>query len=200
MGKTKLFVFGASGHGKVVADIADCCGYDVAGYIDDNAPHAITYDEFLEKEPTALVAIGIGNNDARESVFLRLKEHGSKIATLIHPAATIAKSARIGEGCVVMAGAVINPDALIERGSIINTHAVIEHDNVIDQFCHISPGSSLAGNVTVGPFSHIGIGACIIQGVHVGTRTTIGAGSTVLNNIPDRSIAVGSPAKVIKHG
>lgn len=200
MGKTKLYVFGASGHGKVVADIAECCGYDVAGYIDDNAPHALTFDTFLEMDTNACVALGVGSNDARESVFLRLKEKGCKIATLIHPAATVAKSARIGDGTVVMAGAVINPDALIERGCIINTNAVIEHDNVIDQFCHISPSVSLAGNVTVGPLSHIGIGACVIQGIHIGIRVTIGAGSTVLESIPDRTTAVGSPAKVIKNG
>lgn len=200
MGKTKLFVYGASGHGKVVSDIAELCGYDVAGYIDDNNDQAITLALFLERHPTAHVALGIGNNEARSSVFHRLKENGIKIATLIHPAATIARSARIGEGTAVMAGAVINPDALIERGCIINTNAVIEHDNVIDQFCHISPGASLAGSVTIGAFSHIGIGACAIQGLHIGASTVIGAGSTVLSDIPDNSTAVGSPAKVINHG
>jgi len=200
MGKTKLFVFGASGHGKVVADIAALCGYDFAGYIDDNAEGALSYDDFLNTHAEAYVALGIGNNDSRANVYRRLKDHGTKVATLIHPAATVAESARIGEGSVVMANAVINPDALVERGTIINTAAVIEHDNVIDQFVHISPGALLAGNVTVSEFSHVGIGTSIIQGVRIGSHCIIGAGSTVLEEIPDRSTAVGTPAKVIKHG
>ena len=200
MGKIKLFVYGASGHGKVVADIAELCGYSVEGYIDDNAQNAISYDLFLQENPDAFVALGIGNNDSRALVYRRLKENGTKVATLIHPNAIVAKTARIGEGSVVMAGSVINPDALIERGCIINTLSVIEHDNVIDQFCHVSPGVNLAGSVTVAPFSHIGIGSCVIQGVHIGSGSIIGAGSTVLHDIPDNSTAVGSPAKVIKHG
>ena len=200
MGKTKLFVFGASGHGKVVADIAELCGYDFCGYIDDNAEEALHYDDFLKKDSGAHVALGIGNNVSRAAVYRRLKDHGTKIATLIHPSAIIAKTARVGEGSVVMANAVINPDALVERGAIINTAAVIEHDNVIDQFVHISPGALLAGNVAVSEFSHVGIGTCVIQGIRIGTNCTIGAGSTVLDDIPDRSTAVGTPAKVIKHG
>ena len=200
MGKTKLYVYGASGHGKVVADIAELCGYDMAGYIDDHAAEAISYASFLQTDSSAHIALGIGNNDSRAAVYRRLKENGTRIATLIHPSATIAKTARIGEGSIVMANAVINPDALIERGCIINTASVIEHDNVIDQFVHISPGSHLAGNVTVNEFSHIGIGACAIQGVRIGAHCMIGAGSTVLEDIPDSATAVGSPAKVIKHG
>ena len=200
MGKTKLFVYGASGHGKVVADIAELCGYEVAGFIDDHAADTITYELFRQSSPSAHVALGIGNNDARAAVYHRLKENGTKVTTLVHPSATIARTARIGEGTVVMANAVINPDALIERGCIINSASVIEHDNVIDQFVHVSPGAHLAGNVTVNEFSHIGIGACAIQGIRIGSHCTIGAGSTVLGDIPDNSTAVGCPAKVIKHG
>ncbi len=200
MGKTELFIYGASGHGKVVADIAQLCGYHVSGYIDDAAEGVLRYEEFLAKHRDVHVALGIGDNRSRSRVFQNLKQNGTKIATLIHPAAVIAQSARIGTGSIVMAGAVINPNAVIERGCIINTHAVIEHDNMIDQFVHISPGVALGGNVAAGAFAHIGIGACAIQGVRIGAHTIIGAGSTVIRDIPDNTTAVGTPAKVISHG
>jgi sugar O-acyltransferase (sialic acid O-acetyltransferase NeuD family) len=199
MEKTELFVYGASGHGKVVADIAQLCGYRVVGYIDDHADDACSYEQFLADHPNAFVALGIGDNRSRSDVFQRLKARGTKIATLIHPVSVVASSARIGTGSVIMAGAVVNPDALIERGCIINSNAVIEHDNMIDQFSHVSPGVSLAGNVSVGAFSHIGIGTCAIQGVRIGSHTIIGAGSTIIRDIPDNVTALGTPAKVISN-
>lgn len=46
--------------------------------------------------------------------------------------------------------------------------------------------------------SHIGANAVIVAGVHIGKRCQIGAGSVVTKNIPDYSVAVGNPAKIIK--
>jgi len=201
MGKTDLFVYGASGHGKVVADIALQCGYTVCGYIDDGkGKDALSFDAFLAKHPGAFVALGIGINTARSEVFKRLKQHNIRLVTLVHPSAVIAKSARIGEGSVVMGGAVVNPDALIERGCIINSSAVVEHDNVIDEFVHISPGVALAGDVNVGAYAHVGIGASVIQGIRIGSHTIVGAGSAVIRDLPANVTAVGVPAKVITRG
>ena len=46
--------------------------------------------------------------------------------------------------------------------------------------------------------AHIGIGAIIMPGVTIGEGAIIGAGSVVTKDIPPYSIAVGTPAKVIK--
>ena len=46
--------------------------------------------------------------------------------------------------------------------------------------------------------SHIGANSVIVAGVHIGKRCQIGAGSVVTKNIPDYSVAVGNPAKIIK--
>jgi len=202
MGTTKkLFVYGASGHGKVVADIAENCGYEVAGFIDDGEKeNAISFEKFLTlKKESCVVALGIGSNMARKRVFEKLKANSVRIVTLVHPKAVIAKSAKVGEGTVVMAGVVLNPDSLIERGAIINTASVIEHDNIIGEFAHISPGTTLAGDVSVGAFSHIGIGSSVIQGINIGSHATLGAGSVVLKDIPSSSTAYGVPAKVVKN-
>lgn len=52
--------------------------------------------------------------------------------------------------------------------------------------------------VVIGDGSHIGANAVIVAGVHIGKRCQIGAGSVVTKDIPDYSVAVGNPAKVIK--
>ena len=52
--------------------------------------------------------------------------------------------------------------------------------------------------VVINDGAHIGIGAIIMPGVSIGKGAVIGAGSVVTRDIPDYSVAVGSPAKVIK--
>jgi sugar O-acyltransferase (sialic acid O-acetyltransferase NeuD family) len=201
MAKTKLFVYGASGHGKVVADIARLDGYDFSGFIDDDPDaDAVSFEILSRDHPGVCTALGIGSNPAREHIYRKLKASGFTVATLIHPGAHVAQSARIGEGSVVMAGAVINPDALIERGAIINSGAIVEHDNVIDQFAHVSPGVSLAGEVSVGSFAHVGIGSSVIQGIRIGAHAVVGAGSVVIRDVDDHTTVAGVPAKVIRHG
>ena len=54
------------------------------------------------------------------------------------------------------------------------------------------------GKVIINDGAHIGIGAIIMPGVTIGEGAVIGAGSVVTKDIPPYSIAVGTPAKVIK--
>ena len=87
--------------------------------------------------------------------------------TAIHPKSIVSNYAKIGEGSVVMAGAIINSDSVIGKHCIINTGAVIEHDCILEDFVHVSPNASLAGSVLVGEGTHIGIGAIVIQDVKI---------------------------------
>jgi UDP-N-acetylbacillosamine N-acetyltransferase len=195
-----IAIYGRSGHGKVIADIAYANGYSQITWIDDNPelPETIRFETFLEKYRTMPVALGIGDNTVRASLYAKLRESGILLSTLIHPSATVSPSAEIGEGSVVMPHAVINADASIGKGVIVNTSAVIEHDNKIGDFAHISPNAALAGNVSVGERSHIGIGASIIQLCRIGADVLIAAGSAVTKDIPDRVMAAGIPAVVKK--
>ena len=194
-----IAVYGASGHGKVVADIARALGYKEIIFIDDGDNEFLSFKEFYEIYGNSLsVALGVGDNKTRKKIFDNLKKKNISVKTLIHPSSIISPSAEIGEGVVVMPLVSVNADAVIKDGVILNTSCVVEHDNVIGDFTHISPNVSLAGNVKVGAFAHIGIGSCVIQGISIGDYTIIGAGSAVIKNIPVSSLAVGVPAKVIK--
>ncbi len=186
----KIGIYGASGHGKVVANIAKLLGYEVI-YIDDGKEDCLSLEEY-QKRYNYPIAWGIGDNETRRQKA-PLIEH---FATLIHPNAVVAESARIGVGSVVMAGAVINPDATVGAHTIINTAAVIEHDCLIGDCVHIAPNCALAGGVQVGDGSFIGIGSNVIQNVRIGSDVLVGAGSLVLEDIEDGLIAYGVPAKV----
>ena len=193
MEKTKIYIYGASGHGKVVCDVAKSAGYKEIVFLDDK--NELKFSPDLPKFP---VIIAIGNNKIRANLQKKVSEAGFEIATLIHETAVISPTAKIGRGVVIMPNVVVNADAIIGDGAILNSACIIEHDCVIGEFSHISPNSALAGGVEVGEFSHIGLGSSVIQKIKIGKNCVIGAGSVVIKDIEDFSLAVGVPAKVIK--
>ncbi len=193
-----IYIYGASGHGLVVANIAEICGYSDIILIDDGDNKYLSFNKI--KDNTHIpIALGIGNNSIRKKIYKKVKSYGFKIETLIHSSAIVAKNVNIGKGTVIMAGVVINPYAKIGKGVILNSASVIEHENIIEDFVHISPKVALAGAVKVKRNTHIGIGSSVIQGVTIGKSCVVGAGSVVVKDISSKSIAYGNPCKVIRN-
>lgn len=193
-----MLIIGASGHGKVIADIAKLQNYDV--YFCDDDVRIIEGEQVLLRSKVDFqsrnLVIGIGNNKIRSKIAFQYP--GNKFLKLFHPSSVINKFSSIGDGTVVMPVAVINVGVKIGKHCIVNTGAIIEHDCVLDDFVHVSPNATLCGSVMIGRYSWIGAGATVIQGIKIGENVTIGAGSVVINNIPDNTIVVGNPAKIIK--
>lgn len=209
----ELVVFGAGGHGKVVADVARSAGWCVACFVDDSPARAgstffglpvLPWDALVSGETLQsdrlVVALGIGDNSARERAFGRAQALGLALPALVHPRATVAPSAVLGDGTVVMAGAVVNPDAQVGVGVILNTGSVVEHDCVVAEFAHLSPGSSLGGAVHVGRLTHLGLGATVLPGVRIGDRVRVGAGGAVIRDVQDDLTVVGVPARPVRRG
>lgn len=194
-----LVIVGASGHGKVLADIADKIGYENIYFLDDNEnvkqcggfPVIGKCSEIQNIE--ADIIVGIGNANIRKQ--LQEKLIGKNIVTLIHPNAVIGGNVHIGIGTVVMAGAVINPGAVIGEGCIINTCASVDHDCKIGDFCHIAVGSHLCGTVILGNSVWIGAGATIKNNTSICHDSIIGAGAVVIDNIIEAGTYVGVPAR-----
>jgi len=196
---SKLAIYGASGHGKVVADIARRNGYSDILFIDDGDNHYIDFETFLKEYTNILhIALGIGDNYIRSKVFEKVINNGFEIISLIDPSAVISASVEIGIGTVVMPNVIINSDTYIDKGAIINSGAVVEHDIEIGKYSHISPNVALAGGVKVGSFTHIGIGSSVIQNIDIGDDVIVGAGSVVIKDIEDDVVVVGNPAHKIK--
>lgn len=196
-------VYGAGGHGKVIAEALAVSGQKIEGFIDDKVSGCSVLDlpvytaaDWLRSHPGASVALGIGDNAARELAAVRIQEAGCTILTVAHPSAVIARSARIKEGAAIMPTAVLNPDCEIGEGAIINTGAIVEHDARVGRFSHLSPNSTVGGGAQIGAYVHIGIGASVLPLKRVGARCVIGAGSVVISDIPEEQTAYGIPAKV----
>lgn len=197
-----IFLYGASGHCKVIIDLLNSSGVKIKLVVDDNPksetimgiPIIKTGD--FDLNTLGKTIISIGDNKIRKKLSKSLIAIFTKA---IHPSAVISKASKIGEGTVVMAGVAINPDVYIGKHCIINTNATVEHDALIADFVHICPGVSLAGNVIIGEGTQVGIGATVIQGVCIGKWVKIGAGAVILSDIPDYAVVVGNPGKIIKY-
>lgn len=200
-----ILVFGAGGHGKVVADAARAAGFTLLGFVDDAPARAgstiwglpiLTWAQVRAEERwrPAAFAVGIGDNGARQTVQERLEDAGREVAVVVHPRATLSPTARLAAGTVVMAGAVVNPDAVVGRGCIVNTGAIVEHDCELEAFVHLSPNVALGGTVWIGERTHLGLGAVALPGVRIGTDVKVGAGAVVIRDVPDALTVVGVPA------
>lgn len=195
----QLYLYGASGHGKVIAEIAEILRWNIIGFIDNNQQiqDIIGYKVYhiIPKETEYLI-VSIGNNKIRKEITARLNPF--EYPVLVHPHAVLSSRVKVGEGTTVMAGVVVNSSSEIGKHCIINTNASIDHDCIIEAFVHLSPNVALAGNVFVGEGTHIGIGACVIQGIKIGKWCVIGAGSVIIKDIPDGTTVVGNPGRILE--
>lgn len=203
----RLAILGAGGHARVVADAAESCGWSEIHLFDDSWPNiapapwpVIGSGSDLEARLSEFdgVIVAIGVNAVRLSKQQLLAERGARMVSIIHPAATVSRHARVGLGNAVLAGAVINPGVETGEAVIINTSATVDHDCWLDDAAHLSPGAHLAGGVRVGAEAWIGIGASVKELVSIGARATVGAGAAVVNSISDNSTVVGVPARPLR--
>lgn len=205
--KDKLLIIGASGHGKVIADIAlkmnkwksivflddnesikSSMGIDVIGKSYDVLKYIKDYDIF----------VAIGNNTTREKIQEKLEAEGASIPVLIHPMAVIGEQVGFGAGTAIMAGVVINCCSNIGKGCIINTGSTIDHDNLIEDYVHISPGVHTAGTVKIGKGTWLGVGSKVSNNLYIISGCKVGAGAVVVRDITETGIYIGVPARKLE--
>jgi sugar O-acyltransferase (sialic acid O-acetyltransferase NeuD family) len=206
----KIIILGGGGHSKVLIDLVRIIGkYEITGILDLHLRKGATVsdipvlggDDLLEVvfnngTRTACIAVGsVRDNDKRCSLFVKAKQIGFTISTLIHPNAFVSRESKITEGVQVMAGAIIQTNSFVAENSIINTGAIIEHDCKIGKHVHICPGAVISGECTIDEGVFVGAGATIIQGVRVGNNCMVAAGAVVINDIPSGTMVMGIPAK-----
>ena len=208
-----IVVVGASGHGRVIVDILEKQGgWRLIGFLDSflGVGHQLSGYEVIGTEmtlphlrslhPSLRCLVAIGDNATRRLVVDRIRtfELPGIFATAVHPAACIGRDVALGEGTVVMAGAIVNPNTHIGEHCIVNTNASIDHDNVWGDFSSAGPGATTGGNVQVGEGAVIAQRASVLQGRTVGRAAVVGAASTVIHAIPAYVVAYGTPARVVR--
>ena len=211
-----VLIWGAGGHGKVVADLIRATGHAVAGYADaDQAKWGATVEpggatvvisetdlvQLLDQGSSlpcraTAIALALGDNDTR----LRSAERAARalMPALVHPSATVSESAQLGAGTVVFAGAVVNAAATIGTAAIINSASVVEHDCIVGDGAHIAPGAVLTGGVSVGRATLVGARSVVLPGVTIEADVVVGAGAVVAGDVQAGMVVAGVPARVLR--
>lgn len=202
MDKKEIYVIGASGHAKVILALLRECGYKCPGLYDDDETlwgktlagvKILGAISDLPDVNTNTAIIAIGDNEIREKIAGKFKN--IKWITLIHPYSWVAPTAKIEEGCVVFAGAVVQPDVVIGKHTIINTSASVDHDCKIGSFTHIAPGCHVCGAVKIGSKVLLGVGSSVKPCMEIADEIVVGAGGVVVSNLMKKTVYCGMPAK-----
>lgn len=202
----RIVVYGAGGHGKVVAEVVRALGLELLGFVDDFQPVGTRLLGSAVLAPGAglaglgatQVALALGDNRKRAAQAERVIAAGLAVGTFVHPRAWVSPTASLGPGTVVMAGAVVNAEARVGAGVILNTGCVVEHECVVGDYAHLSPNSALGGRARVGARAHVGLGASILPSAEVGDDCVVGAGAVVLERAERGAVVVGVPARRLR--
>lgn len=211
--RLRVAVLGAGGHGRVILDaILEAGTHTLVGVIDDDADKAgkelfgfpilgtgADLPALARKHGIEGVALGIGDNYIRDLKFADVLKAGLRPVRVIHPSARLSRFVKLGEGIVIMAGAVVNPGTVIEDNACVNTCAAVDHDNLLERCCHVFPNATLTGGVRVGEFTNIGSGAVVNPYLKIGKYSYVGAGAVVVRDVEEGVIVAGVPAQVIKN-
>jgi sugar O-acyltransferase (sialic acid O-acetyltransferase NeuD family) len=204
-----IFIVGAGTYGAVIADLAEACGYSVAGFYDDDLSKAgksvlgkpVLGKLDLKKDicEKANYAVAIGDVAVHLSKSREIIKNGGIMPGLIHPKAEISKYAHIGKACIIHALTYIWTEATIGDFSVISPNVVIAHHTTVGEGSFISTGCSIGAGIDIAERVLIGIGSTVMTGVRrIGRNTIIGAGSVVIKDIEDESVVAGVPAKLIR--
>lgn len=189
--RNKLFVIGAGGHGRSVAEAATLGGeWQGIAFLDDAFPQqqlsghwpivANTEQMQAVLKPGDNVIVAIGNQLVRHRLCQKLIELGAILTTIIHPKAWVSANATVGAGAAIMAGAIVGTQAEVGCGAIVNANATVDHDAVLGEFAHLGVGVQLAGGVVIGERAWLQAGVCAGYKVNVLPDTIVAPGTALI--------------------
>ncbi|MSU62675.1 MAG: acetyltransferase [Pedosphaera sp.] len=207
-----IIFWGASGHAKVLREIAEHLEYKLVAVFDNDPATPAPFPDvplFIGPEGFAtwqssfkggtvcgIAAIGGARGKDRCDVQEFFRENEIEPVTISHPSAFISPRATLGAGSQVLPQSAVCVEARLGECCIVNTRASVDHECVLGKGVHIAPGASLAGCVTVGDFTLVAIGAVVLPRIRIGHNVIVGAGSVVTRDVPDNKVVFGNPARI----
>jgi len=204
------YIFGAGAYGRVVLDTLREYGqYNSIAFLDENealwgcevngAPIVGGLDAVRGRDPKSFgIVVAIGQPSIRLAIAARLSAQSLRLFDAVHSTAVLAPSATIGSGNMICPLAVVDSNASLGNHIILNIQSIVGHDTVVEDGVTVCPKVSLGGRVHVGRGAFIGTGALVVARVKIGCGAVVGAGALVLNDVPDYTFVVGTPARAFR--
>jgi len=201
MKRQPILLIGAGGHCRSCMDVIEQEGrWDIAGLVgqkDEIGASVLGYKviasdaelaELAKDYPYALITVGhIHTSNLRVQLFHDARRLGFTLPVVVSPRAHVSRHAHIGDGTVVLHGAIVNSGARIGMNCIVNSQALVEHDVTVGDHCHVSTGAILNGDVRVGACSFIGSASVVKQGLTLGDHSFLGMGIALKRDLDSHS-------------
>ena len=206
--KKKVIIFGTSIFSQVVfqtivqEDLAEVVAFTLnKNYIDKTEFEGIPVIPFEELDKKydmskheIIIALGYKRmNDIRKDIYLKCKELGYSIYTLISRNALVYTN-NIAEGSIILPLAFVGPYVSIGECVILWNNVSICHHSKIGAFTHIAGGTTVGGETNIGSNCFIGMNCTFKNGIEIGDRTFVGANSYMNQNTEGGFGFVGNPA------
>jgi UDP-perosamine 4-acetyltransferase len=194
-----VFIHGAGGHAHVIASLLDGQPtYVVPEPQGGDQMRDVEFFERIEEFRGSDIYIGIGDGADRRRIFERHRSLGVRVATCVARTAFVARDAVLGEGVLVCPGSVVNTRAVLGDNSIVNTLSSVDHDCVLGSHSQMTAGVTFGGWVRVGEDCFFGVKSAVVPRVTIGNGVVVMAGSLVTQDLPDRVLAGGNPARALR--
>jgi UDP-perosamine 4-acetyltransferase len=210
--KEEIVVLGTGGHALVVVDILEAMGeYKIRGIISKTVLNTSNFRGYpilgddsvlpdLLKSGVRYAAIGVGgfkDNRRRKEVYEKVKTLAFELAAVIHPSATISRTAHLGQGVVIFPNVCINTKVDIGNNVIVATGSTIDHETQIADHVLISAGVTVGASVLVQEGALLALGSKVVSGAKIGENVLIGAGAVVTSDCIEEGTYLGIPARRI---
>ncbi|SFD72852.1 acetyltransferase [Flavobacterium phragmitis] len=208
-----MLIIGAKGFAKEVLEVVihsnetdnlafyDDISNDVGNVLFERFPVLKNFEEASNYFKTIdnRFTIGIGNPILRKKMYDTFRNLGGILTSSISTKSNIGNhDVNIGAGSNILAGSTISNSVAIGIGTILYYNSIVTHDCTIGDFVEISPGATVLGSCKISDYCQIGANSTILPNLNIGQNVIIGAGTVVTKNVPDNSLVVGVPGKIIK--
>ena len=213
----KLIILGTGGNSVDILDAVNernayskIPQYECIGFLDDDQQQwgkeiwgvqVLGPLESASQYPDAYFVNGIGSERnfwKKAAIIAKTRVPLDRFETIVHPTASVSRMATLGNGVVVLQHVTIANQASIGNHVIILPNSVISHDVIIADYSCITGGVCISGLVTMGRNCYLGTKSSIIGGVKIGNSCLIGMGAVIRHNVPENSVMVGNPAKLLR--
>ena len=157
-------------------------------------------NHFPPDNHAVIMAAGYNDlNKVRESLFRRIGGLGYSIETYIHPDARVYTQHPLGEGCVILPMAVVEPHTQVGANTMVWCNVTLAHNSHVAENCWVASGAVVSGHAKVGRNTFIGVNATVVNEISVGEFNVIGGGALITKSTKASSVHLARSAEVFRY-